>query len=174
MTSKNESTSGTIPISQAALLLMISDERVRQLVKQGYIERPARGRVPLVGAVQGYIRFLRDEDRRSTKSAADNRVREARAREIELRTAREAGELIPAEEAVAYTQAVVGALISRMNGLPAQITRNLDERRKIESMLDAIREEVAAVCEEHGAAYEALPDTHSGTEADDADRVGEK
>lgn len=165
---KQENTSGTIPISQAALLLMISDERVRQLVKSGYIERPQRGRVPLVGAVQGYIRFLREEERRSTKSAADNRVREARAKEIELRTAREAGELVPLEEAVAYVQSVVGTLMSRLNGLPAQITRNLDERRRIADMLDGIRSEVAAVCEKHGPAYRALPDTN---EADTKDNT---
>ena len=29
--------SGLIPIGQAARLLMISDERIRQLTKQGYI-----------------------------------------------------------------------------------------------------------------------------------------
>jgi hypothetical protein len=31
---------GLIPIGQAARLLMISEERIRQLVKQGFIPRP--------------------------------------------------------------------------------------------------------------------------------------
>ena len=66
--------SGLIAIGQAARLLMISDERVRQLQKQGYIPRaPKRGVVPLVGAVQGYLRYLKDEERQSSKSAAASR-----------------------------------------------------------------------------------------------------
>ena len=57
---------GLIPIGQAARLLMISEERIRQLVKQGFIPRPEkRGFVQLVGAVQGYLRYLKDDERRS-------------------------------------------------------------------------------------------------------------
>ena len=66
---------GLIPIGQAARLLMISEERIRQLVKQGFIPKPEkRGFVQLVGAVQGYLRYLKDDERRSAKSAADSRV----------------------------------------------------------------------------------------------------
>jgi hypothetical protein len=43
--------------------------------------------VQLVGAVQGYLRYLKGDERRSAKSAADSRVRDARALEIELRIA---------------------------------------------------------------------------------------
>ena len=65
---------GLIPIGQAARLLMISEERIRQLVKQGFIPKPEkRGFVQLVGAVQGYLRYLKDDERRSAKSAADSR-----------------------------------------------------------------------------------------------------
>ena len=74
---------GLIPIGQAARLLMISEERIRQLVKQGFIPKPEkRGFVQLVGAVQGYLRYLKDDERRSAKSVADSRVRYARALEM--------------------------------------------------------------------------------------------
>jgi DNA-binding transcriptional MerR regulator len=33
---------GLIPIGQAARLLMISEERIRQLVKQGFIPKPEK------------------------------------------------------------------------------------------------------------------------------------
>ena len=90
---------GLIPIGQAARLLMISEERIRQLVKQGFIPKPEkRGFVQLVGAVQGYLRYLKDDERRSAKSAADSRVRDARALEIELRIAERSRELIPVED----------------------------------------------------------------------------
>ena len=54
----------------------------------------------LVGAVQGYLRYLKDDERRSAKSAADSRVRDARALEIELRIAERSRELIPVEDAL--------------------------------------------------------------------------
>ena len=78
--------SGLIPIGQAARLLMISEERIRQLIKQGYVPKcEKRGYVQLVGAVQGYLKYLKEDERRSTRSAADSRVRDAWALEIELR-----------------------------------------------------------------------------------------
>ena len=78
--------SGLIPIGQAARLLMISEERIRQLVKQGYVPKSEkRGYVQLVGAVHGYLKYLKEDERRSTKSAADSWVRDARTLEIEPR-----------------------------------------------------------------------------------------
>ena len=153
----------------AAALIRVTPRRVRQLSSEGWIKKDGRGQYTVRGVVHGYLDFQDDQIRRAQKNATENRIRDARMREIELRTAREEGELIPTEEAVAYTQAVVGELISRMNGLPAQITRDLDERRKIEAMLDRIRADVAAVIAEHGSVYRSasLDDRASG--ADDGE-----
>jgi phage terminase Nu1 subunit (DNA packaging protein) len=82
----------------------------------------------------------------------------ARARETELRTARQELELVPTEEAVAYVQMVVGTLVSRLNGLPAQFTRDLDERRRLEAAIERIRADVADAMAQHGSAYRSLPD----------------
>ena len=55
--------SGLIPISQAARLLMISEERIRQLQKQGYVPRSdKRGVVQLVGAVEDYFRYIKYDE----------------------------------------------------------------------------------------------------------------
>ena len=56
--------SGEIAVGMAARLLMISDERVRQLIAQGYVPRPRRGVTTIVGAVQGYSRIARAWRRR--------------------------------------------------------------------------------------------------------------
>lgn len=51
--------SGLIPVGQAARLLMISEERIRQLVKQGYVPTSdKRGYVQLVGSALDYDRFI--------------------------------------------------------------------------------------------------------------------
>ena len=65
-------------------------ERVRQLVKEGWISKDKSGGIRLGDAVRGYVKFLRS---RATRTAADSRIRDARAKEIELRTAQRAHEL---------------------------------------------------------------------------------
>ncbi|WP_245407583.1 hypothetical protein [Rhodopseudomonas faecalis] len=151
---------GMITTEQAGRLLMVTGERVRQLIKSGYVPRPVKGVIPLVAAVQGYIKFLKDEDRRSSKSAADSRVRDARAKEIELKIARQQRELLPTEEAVALCNRVVGLLISRVAGLPAEFTRDLNERRRLEGSIDAIRVEVADLIREYRLSLPVVGNDH--------------
>lgn len=140
--------SGLIAIGQAARLLMISDERVRQLQKQGYIPRaPKRGVVPLVGAVQGYLRYLKDEERQSTKSAAASRVTDARTREIELRIAERQRDLLPQEDARAVIGEMAALVKAEFVGLPARVTRDLDLRRTLEQEVDASFARLAASAE---------------------------
>ena len=57
----------TISISAAGELLGLTAERVRQLIKAGYVPSAGRGRTTLKGAVNGYIAFVR-EDRRAARS----------------------------------------------------------------------------------------------------------
>src|SRR6266540_4102737 len=71
---------------QAAKLLMVSPAWVRRLAKDGWISKVDGRHFRLVDVVQGHIRFMRDEKRRSNKTASACRVQEARAREIEIRT----------------------------------------------------------------------------------------
>lgn len=139
-------------------LLDVSPRRVRQIAAEAQIQPVARGQWPVAAIVRAAVAAAGKARTGDAEREARAALMQARAREIQLRTAREEGELIPTEEAVAYTQAVVGTLVSRLNGLPAQITRDLDERRRIEAMLDEIRRDVAAVSGEHGPAYRDLPD----------------
>ena len=156
-----------IPLETAARLLMISAERVRQLIKDGYIPRPVPGRTTLVGAVQGYIRFRDDADRRATKSASANRVTDARASEIELRLAERRREVIPREEAEAANAFVVGLVNEELNGLPARLTRDVPTRRKYEAEVDGSKARIAkalADAAEHLETSKPLP--HSDTSDD--------
>lgn len=52
----------------AGELLQLGPERVRQLIKDGYVVRSAHGRVTIRQAVQGYLRFRDDSERRSSKA----------------------------------------------------------------------------------------------------------
>jgi hypothetical protein len=122
-------------------LLELGAERVRQLVKEGWITRDKVGAIRLGDAVRGYVKFLRS---RSTRTASDTRIRDARAREIELRTAQRAGDLCKTEEAFAFVDDVFGMMKSDLMGLPAMVTRDLNIRRDIERAVATILNNTAA------------------------------
>lgn len=145
---------GEIDAPSAARLLTITDTRLRQLVKDGWIKSTGkRGIYNTVECVQGYINFLRDESRRASKSKAESRVREARAQEIELRMAERARNLIPVEDANAAVDHVFGALKAELIGIPARCTRDLATRRVMEEEIDAALERA---CERIGEAEAAV------------------
>lgn len=153
---------GRITPDQAAKLLMLSTERLRQLVKAGYIPRTQDKTYPLVGVVQGYIKFLRDEDRRSSKSAADSGLKASRQREIDMRIAEKRRELVPRAEAEAAMDLVVGKINEELHSLPARVSRDPGMRRQIANELSESVNRVAkhlatgqsALAE--GSAYAAL------------------
>jgi hypothetical protein len=131
-----QNSAGLITVAKAAALLMVSDQWVRDLGKKGYIPKPVGGMVPLVAAVQGYIRWLKDEERRTSKSAAASQVQQERALEIRMRREREAGNLIEMCTVETIFADVWGAFRSELAGVPAATTRDLSLRADIETRLN--------------------------------------
>jgi hypothetical protein len=136
----------------ASRLLMISAERIRQLVRAGYIPKAGKDKYPLVGTVQGYIRFLKDEERRTSKVQAESGLKAARQKEIEMRMAERARELIATEDAIAALDMLAAAVRAEFIGLPAQITRDLALRRKIEDKINGALGRVAEALREAAVA----------------------
>lgn len=122
-----------VPIEQAARLLEISTERIRQLQRSGHIDKASRGMVSLVSAVRGYVKFLKEAAAAQSKSAADSRVRDARAKEIEHRLAVANRELVSRDDATAAMDILVGIVRDELRGLPARTTREMALRRKLEN-----------------------------------------
>lgn len=131
-----------ITLDMASRLLEIGPERIRQLMREGYIPRDKPGRVSLVGAVQGYHRFLKDLLSKQTKTSADSEVRKERAREIKLRNDIRERALIPTDEAVAAYDELIAAVREAMNSIPARVTRDIQLRRKIEAEVHAAQESI--------------------------------
>jgi len=147
MAGKSEHTpepAGLITLEQAGRLLDgITAERVRQLMKEGWIPKERPGRVLMVAAVQGYIRYLKDVAKRTTKTAAESRVRDARAEEIEMRVAERRRELIPIDDATLALDLLVGRVKEEMGGIAARVTRDIDLRRKIEAEVNGAQARIA-------------------------------
>ena len=133
---QNNPTAGMMTVAQAMSLLMLSDEWLRQLAKKGYVPKAEKGLLPLVGTVQGYIRWLKDDERAKSKTAAASAVQQARAREIELRIARESGKLVELEDAEAAFAEILGAFRSELVGVPAASTRDLELREIIDTRIN--------------------------------------
>lgn len=131
----------------AGRLLMIGPDRVRQLVKAGYITKVKPNHTTIVSAVQGYIRFLKDEDRKDTQKGAAARATDARTREIELRIAERKRDLIPQEDAKAVVAQLTAMVKAEFTGLPARMTRDMAERRRLENEIDASFERIADALE---------------------------
>ena len=119
-------------------ILGLTARRVTQLVAEGVIPRTGRGKYPIAKAIAGYLKWLQDAKQRTAPSAARERLIEARARSIELQNEEREHKLIDADEAIGALDEIVGIFRSEMDGLPARLTRDLDERKIVEDAVNAI------------------------------------
>lgn len=135
----------TIDTATAAALVKITPTYVRKLSRDGWFKSAGRDRWHLVDVVQGYISCLKDEGRRTSRSASASRVQDARAKEIELKVAREDRSIIDTDEALAAADRMAGAYLESVSGLPARITRNQSERQRLEKIFDAERQRLSDI-----------------------------
>ena len=132
---KTSEPAGTISTSQAAKLLMVSEMWVGKLHKMEYIPKAGRGKWNLVAVVQGYIRFLKDEDRRSSKSAAQSRITDIKAARLEMQMQADRRELVPLDDARLVLDTAASLMQSNLMAVPAKFTRDVKERRRLEAMI---------------------------------------
>lgn len=132
---KDAPSAGEIDGKTAARLLMCTEQWFLKLVKDGWIERASRGRYKIVSVVQGHIKYLQDETRRTQKTASASRVQDARASQIEMQTARELGKLVDVEDVLTWQGEILGTLARELTGVPAASTRDLELRAEIEKHL---------------------------------------
>ena len=57
---------GTIDAAQLIRLSGLTDRRLRELAREGWLPVPDNGRYPLVGAIQGLLRYYRERDEKRT------------------------------------------------------------------------------------------------------------
>jgi hypothetical protein len=138
-----ENEPGVASTRVACALLMLTQPRLYQLEKAGWFKRLGPNRWRVVDLVQGYIKFLKDEERRTSKTATLGRMQEAKARGLERKNLVAEGRLMETDTVDAIFTEALGWFMSRLDGFPAQITRDLAMRQTMKQGLDAIRTEVA-------------------------------
>ena len=131
---------GDSGVTQAVLAdhLDISQVRVAQFVKEGVFRKTTDAKLNLATSRIAYIRWLRDETRKSSKSASASRVQDARAEEIKLRLEEKRGTLLQQgqAEAINVIDEFAGGLKSDLMAIPARVTADLALRRRIEDGID--------------------------------------
>ena len=153
-------------------MTMLSRQRIDQLLKDGWITRYGKNQYNLANAVQGYIRFLRDNSRRSQVSAADSRVRDARAKDIEARTAQRLGHLVSISVYDEMIDGFAGLVRSEFAGLSAACTRDLILRRIIEREVNAQLRRMAEYAMAQSVRVAAVRETDAAERPNGAGSVG--
>lgn len=135
------------PAATISQLLMITDRRLRQLAQEGVVPKQTHGRYPLVGCVQGYVKYLQQlrtgGDERSQEATRLSRVR-ADLHELEFRLKNEdLYQRDVVDEALfqvctnfaAMLDGSASRIASQLGGGAALRTRLIDEFREIRSQI---------------------------------------
>jgi hypothetical protein len=146
----------TQPIAVIAGLLDLTERRVQQLVRQGVIPRGERGRYDLVGAVRGYVRFLREQATRAQGGEVDfsaerARLIKAKADLAEMEAALRRGELVPAQRVEQAWTAVLARLRARLLVLPDRLAPLVHEEATLSGARALIRRTIFAALSELAA-----------------------
>src|SRR5258708_7702915 len=106
-----------IGLADAARLIGKSETWVVRLVKEGDLKKVRTGKYRRADVAQAALRFREADDRRSSQTEEAKRVHAARAREIELRIARDEGRLIPLDDVRAAVADVLGTYRSDLEAV---------------------------------------------------------
>jgi hypothetical protein len=167
---ENASTTDAATLAQCFAL---NRTRISQLVGEGWLKPPERkGRYNWFEACSGYIRYLRDENRKTSKSASDSRMRDAKARDIEVRTAQRLGRLVPLEAFEEMIDNIAGMVRSEFAGLATVVTRDLTQRRIIEREVNVRLRRIAEQAMAQAIRIEADGRADDAIRADGAGPVG--
>ena len=154
--------------------LGMSRQAVSALEKAGVLRMGKSGLFDEDESRLAYITHLRDGRRDTPRSEADTRAREARARQIELKVAREEGRLIDVEDMEQGFAAAISQFRSELGGVPAAASRDTTIRRAIDR---AINDAVARLRDHFAALGQSLRSGGRGDvdgQAPGARRVGRR
>jgi hypothetical protein len=144
----------------------LSRERVRQLIIEGVVELLPSGKLDIDKSRLAYIEHLRA---RPQRSPAADKLREAKAKEVELRVAERCHELVERDAATEVVEDSIAAILLGLQGMAARIGgRDLALRKRIDDEVYRIRAEAAARLEQHAV---SLRETGEAAQTSFAPRV---
>lgn len=157
-------------VTQADLAsaLGLSRIRVQQLVGEGRLTKPNADGYLLSQAITEYVAYKMASAAERSGSSKPDRLKEAKASEIERKMAIAERSLIPLSEAIGILDQVVGDFLVSLGALPAKITRNQRERERIEEVVAETRTRLADKFRKRGTALASGRNTDDADDEDDA------
>jgi|TARA_R110002167_G_C12320755_1_gene619115 phage terminase Nu1 subunit (DNA packaging protein) len=156
----------TYPVSTISKLLLLTERRVQQLVKEGIIPKTERNRYELAPAVQGYIRFLQERMVGNTAAPIDYQNEKSRLvriqadkAQIELDHMNEA--LIETSEVAKEWEAILGDMKSKILSVPtkaAPLVRDETSTSVIMEILQSFIDETLHELSNYGKNIESASD----------------
>lgn len=160
-----------ISVKLLAGVLGVTERWVQQLEKQGVLKKNGRSRYDLAASVQAYIKFkVESEVARVVPedSSPGERVKVERARKLRLENDEKELRLVQTPDAIAALDAIVGPLKADLAGVPARVTDDVAERRRIEDAIDTVLRALANRFKEACRALRSGRDPLSAGDEDDA------
>jgi hypothetical protein len=129
------------PVSTGFLAdaLGLTRQAIARLTRQNVLTRSGRGAYALGPNIRAYVDFRVQTEAGRRGTGSSDRMRDARAAEIEQRMALRDRTIITLDEANSAVDTIAGAFLSMLATLPARITRDVRERQRIEAIIDAER-----------------------------------
>lgn len=146
-----------------ARLFNVTERRVQQLAKEGIIPRAGRGKYPLIGTIQGYVKFLQDRAAAHSFEAAPGdiqaeriRLTRAQADAQELKNAITQKKLVPVEFAAYAVGGSAAQIASIFDTIPMTMKRRHPELEA--RHIDSITREVSKARNHAARLPEKLPE----------------
>lgn len=133
----------TVSQVDLAKFLNVTERWVRQMVEDGILIKDDKGKLPFRENVLRYYAKKIDEVTAKAEPSKGDKLRERREEQLQMRMDTEQRKLVPLDEALTAFSDISGAFLETLSGLPARITRNPDERRRIEVICDAERKRLS-------------------------------
>jgi phage terminase Nu1 subunit (DNA packaging protein) len=140
------STSPDYPASFFARLFNVTERRIQQLAKDSVIPKSARGKYPLIGTIQGYVKYLQDRSLGNVSpsdgdlNAERLRLTRAQADNMEIKNEIARGQTAPIELITWVLSKVAGEVAGEIDSIP------LNVRRKHPSMNAQVIEDIKRHC----------------------------
>ncbi len=122
----------TATVKDLAVILGLSERRIRQLAEDKIFERVERGRYLLADSVQAYFTYATKNDKSEEditterqRRAAEAKLKEARASIESLRAAELRGKMHRSEDVQAFTQSLVDTIKNALLSLPGRMSVEL-------------------------------------------------
>jgi hypothetical protein len=172
------------PAETIAQLLGLTPRRLQQLAAEGFIPRSERGLYPLVGAVQGYIRYLKEHSREANRSSEHQRLARAQAVKVEMENYRRAGESVLREQVFELLMKLSAEVVGALEGIPGRTANEYAAsqdpafiRQRQQDELRAVRSILADTLEQFAQSLEDRAEYGEGAQAAapaSAEPVGER